>query len=274
MTSDHDENERDPFRSSPTGPVVAPPRLAAPSPQAATPRPGRRRFTLSLGAVLMFVLLISNVGIRAYRDLSRPEAWSYWKDQYVSPSLTAVQIRSAPFGGADRGGNVLAITGEVGPAAATWFRERLERAGLAPGDTVLLASPGGDLEQALIIGEIIRAHGLSTAVGAVDAAGRITPSYCASACVLIYAGGKPRYGLEGSKLGVHRFVTTGPSRDPVAEAQKTTGMVLNYMSRMGVAATVVEAMTATRNVRWLDDSEAAAMNLVTTPVRKPSTAAR
>jgi hypothetical protein len=46
------------------------------------------------------------------------------------------------------------------------------------------------------------------------------------------------------------------------------------MSRMGVAATVVEAMTATRNVRWLDDSEAAAMNLVTTPVRKPSTAAR
>jgi len=45
----------------------------------------RRRYW----SVAIFVLLISGVLIRAYRDLSRPDAWDYWKDQYVSPSLTS-----------------------------------------------------------------------------------------------------------------------------------------------------------------------------------------
>ena len=85
------------------------------------------------------------------------------------------------------------------------------------------------------MGEIIRSRGLVTAVGVVDAAGRIRPSYCASACVLVYAGGKIRFGVEGSALGVHRFVTSTPGRDPVAETQRTAGMVLSYMTRMGVS---------------------------------------
>ena len=69
-------------------------------------------------------------------------------------------------------------------------------------------------------------------------------------------------------LGVHRFVTPVPGRDPVAETQRTTGMVLGYMTRMGVSSSVVEAMSATRDVRWLGVKEAAAMNLVTDPVRE------
>jgi len=34
-----------------------------------------------------------------------------------------------------------------------------------------MSSPGGDLNQAVIMGEIIRSHGLATAVGVVDASG-------------------------------------------------------------------------------------------------------
>src|SRR2546422_13834 len=82
------------------------------------------------------------------------------------------------------------------------------------GVLILLSSPGGDLNQAAIIGEIIRARGLTTAVGIADAAGRVKPSYCASACVLVFAGGNPRFGVLGSALGVHRFVTTKPVGDP------------------------------------------------------------
>ena len=83
-----------------------------------------------------------------------------------------------------RPAGVLAIRGTIGPAAATWFRDRVDEAHLAAGDLVLLSSPGGDFDQAMIMGEFIRSRGLATAVGIADASGRIQPAYCASACVL------------------------------------------------------------------------------------------
>ncbi|WP_244443196.1 hypothetical protein [Bradyrhizobium sp. Ai1a-2] len=220
-------------------------------------------------SAVIFVLLISGVGIRAYRDLSRPDAWAYWKDQYFSPSLSSQLISKADFGGAVGSRPALAIRGEIGPAAANWFRDRLDAAHLAPGDVVLLSSPGGDLNQALIIGEMIRSRGLTTAVGVADGSGWVRPAYCASACVLAFAGGTTRYGIEGSMLGVHRFVTTAPVADPVADTQRVTGAVLHYMTRMGVSSTVVEAMSQTRDIRWLGTKEAAAMNLITDPIGRP-----
>nr|WP_218625810.1 hypothetical protein [Bradyrhizobium sp. dw_411] len=219
--------------------------------------------TRRLGSTLIFILLVAGLGIRAYRDLSRPEAWAYWKDQYVSPSLTASPIAKADLDDSGRARPGLAITGKIGPAAASWFRDRLDEAHLVAGDVVLLSSPGGDVNQAIIMGETIRSRGLVTAVGIADAPGHIKPSYCASACVLVFAGGTTRYGIEGSALGVHRFVTTSPGSDPVAETQRTAGIVLSYMTRMGVASSVVEAMSATRDVRWLGAREAATMNLIT-----------
>jgi hypothetical protein len=246
---------------------VTPPRTPIDRPGA----PSLRNATNKRGvwSVAIFVLIILGVGIRAYRDLSRPEAWSYWKDQYYSPSLTSSLIAGADLDGSGRSRPALAVGGTIGPAAASWFRDRLDDAHLAAGDAVLLASPGGDLNQAIIIGEIIRSRGLVTAVGVADAAGHVRPAYCASACVLIYAGGRPRYGIEGSMLGVHRFVAPNAVRDPIAEAQRIAGMVLGYMTKMGVSSTVVEAMSQTRDVRWLGAKEAQAMNLVTDPVGRP-----
>jgi hypothetical protein len=219
------------------------------------------------------------LSIRAYKDLSRPEAWDYWKDLYVSPSLTSTLIAKAHFDevhfdkvGADGSGGgprALFIRGTIGPAAASWFRDRLNEAHLVAGDTILLSSPGGDLNQAVIMGEIIRSRGFVTAVGVADASGRITPSYCASACVLVYAGGKTRFGVEGSALGVHRFVTTAPVGDPIAEAQRIAGAVLSYMTKMGVSSAIVTAMSETKDIRWLDPKEASAMNLITDPIGRP-----
>jgi hypothetical protein len=220
-------------------------------------------------SVVFFVLIMASVGIRAYKDLSQPDAWAYWKDQYVSPSLSASLIGRADFSGDGHGKRALAIRGTIGPAAASWLRERIDEAHLAPGEAVLLSSPGGDLQQAAIMGEIVRSHGLATAVGTADEEGRVRPAYCASACVLVFAGGKPRYGVDGSRLGVHRFFTTGPVDDPVADTQRTAGLVLGYFTKMGVSSTVVEAMSQTREVRWLDPKEALAMNLITDPIGRP-----
>jgi hypothetical protein len=268
-TEDNQEESR--FRRSPTGPAVAPPRIPpgqtpppwpAPPVQAARPR-------WHFWSIAIFLILFSSIGIRAYRDLSGPEAWHYGKDQYVSPSLTSQVIDRLHLDGASGGRRALFVSGTIGPAAASWFRSRLDEANLAPGDIVLLASPGGDLNQAMIMGEIIRRRSLATAVGGSDASGRIKPAYCASACVLAYAGGKPRFGVLGSALGVHRFVTTRPVSDPVAEAQRISGAVLGYMTKMGVASSIVEAMSETREIRWLSPRQALAMNLVTDPIEKP-----
>ena len=244
------------------GPWVRPP--ASPPPRRS--RRANRRLSWS---AIFFMLLLASVGIRAFKDLSRPEAWAYWKDQYFSPSLSSTLIPNADIDGTGNGRPALAIHGTIGPAAANWLRSQLEQAHLAPGDAVLLSSPGGDVGQAIIMGEIIRSHGLATAVGRSDGSGRVRPAYCASACVLVFAGGKPRYGISGSLLGVHRFVTTTPVRDPVADTQRTAGMLLGYMTRMGVSSSLVEAMSETSAVRWLAPKEALAMNLITDPPRKP-----
>jgi hypothetical protein len=268
LPDDDRSDRRAPLRNSPTGPWVAPPRPRADSSPAPQPTPtmtGRRRWPV--WSILFFSLLMLSIGIRAYRDLSRPEAWVYWKESYFSPSMTSSVVARIDLDGGSRNRAALAIHGTIGTASASWLRERLDEAHLTAGDIVLLSSPGGDLEQALIMGEVIRARGLATAVGTLEASGKVTRSYCASACVLVYAGGSPRYGVEGSALGVHRFVNRSPGRDPVADAQRTTGAVLSYMTKMGVSSSVIEAMSATRDIRWLDPTEALNMHLITDPIR-------
>ena len=267
MPFDDRQDEERQFQRSPTGPWVAPPRKPADPPAAPLPRAtGRKR---NLWSVVIFILLISGVTIRAYRDLSRPEAWAYWKESYLAPRMTSALIPSADFDGSGRGRRALAISGEIGAATANWLRDRLDEGHLVAGDAVLLSSPGGALNQAVIMGEIIRSRGLVTAVGVAEASGQVRPAYCASACVLVYAGGKKRYGVEGSMLGVHQFEATTQMRDPVASAQRVAGMLLGYMTKMGVSSAVVQAMTQTRDVRWIGVKEATAMNLVTDPVERP-----
>jgi hypothetical protein len=264
LPDDDREDRRGPFQNPPTGPWVAPPRATTNRSPAPPPTAVRRK--RPIWSIVFFTLLILGVGIRAYRDLSRPEAWSYWKESYVSPSMTSSVVRGINLDGGTRSRAALAIHGTIGAASANWLRERLDEAHLTAGDLVLLSSSGGNLEQALIMGEIIRSRGLATAVGTADASGKVTRSYCASACVLVFAGGSPRYGVEGSALGVHRFVNRSPGRDPVADTQRTTGAILSYMTKMGVSSSVIEAMSETRDVRWLEPAEALKMHLITDPV--------
>jgi len=235
-----------------------PPAEAAPS---SSPFAGRRKIPVL--SILMFVLLVSGVLIQAWRELSTPQAWEFWWDS-SSSSLKAQVVEPAPFAFDSRA--VLAVSGRIGPAAAGWFRKEVENAGLRPGDTIAFSSPGGDVDQAIIIGEEIRQRGLKTAVATFDAEGRMRAASCASACVLTYAGGTTRFNVAGSRLGVHRFRAEGRSEDPVADTQRVAGLILGYMTRMGVASSFMEAMSATDDIRWLTPQQAADMRLVTASV--------
>ena len=44
--------------------------------------------------------------------------------------------------------------------------------------------------------------------------------------------------------------------------------MLGYMTKMGVSSSIVEAMSETREIRWLSPKQALAMNLVTDPARQ------
>ncbi|MEH2508814.1 hypothetical protein V1291_000168 [Nitrobacteraceae bacterium AZCC 1564] len=226
----------------------------------------RRLFNRSsLVSFLFAIAIIGLYGGRAYQDLSTPQAWAYWKDLYFSHSMTASVVTVDGLGQSNR---ALAVRGEIGAATASLFRTQLDEAKLVAGDTVIFSSPGGRLDQALIMGEIIRSRGLRTLVGSVNSEGRLKPAYCASACVLAYAGGTVRALVPGSRLGVHQFTAEVPKEgardwDGVAYAQKTSGMILEYMTRMGVSPSILQQMSASKEIHWLSEKDALALNLVT-----------
>ena len=215
------------------------------------------------------MLLLSSIGIHAYRDLSRPDAWDYWKDQYVSPSLTSSVIPKLDLDGAAQGRRTLFIKGEIGPAAAKWFRERLDEAQLAAGDVILMSSPGGDLNQAAIMGEIIRSRGLVTAVGIADAVGPASNPLIAPApaCWSMPAA-RPASACRARASACIGSPPRRRSMIPSPKPRRSSGAVLGYMTKMGVSASIVQAMSETKDIRWLAPKEALAMNLITDPIAK------
>ena len=75
--------------------------------------------------------------------------------------------------------------------------------------------------------------------------------------------------FKAQDLGFTGLSQQGLPGDPVAETQQATGAVLSYMTRMGISSSIVEAMSETRDVRWLSPKEALAMHLITDPAGKP-----
>ncbi len=105
-------------------------------------------------------------------------------------------------------------------------------------------------------------------VGRVDSSGRPQPARCASACVFVFAGGKIREAMPRSMLGVHQFSSTSAKGEEsageiVSRTQQTTGIILDYITRMGVSPSIMQAMTASKDIRWLTEKEAFDLNLAT-----------
>jgi len=94
----------------------------------------------------------------------------------------------------------------------------------------------------------------------------VTPGACAALIADL--------ATEVTRHGFAALVIANAHLDPthlgaLAEAQRIAGAVLGYMTKMGVSSTIVEAMSETRDIRWLSPKQALAMNLVTDPLGKP-----
>jgi hypothetical protein len=121
------------------------------------------------------------------------------------------------------------LTGAIDPGAADRFAEEIEKRG----DyirTVVLASPGGSVNDALRIGRLIRENGFATEVEA--------GSYCASSCPLIFAGGEERIAGEGAAIGVHQVFTVSDAamsgNQGMHSAQRTSAECQRYLMDMGI----------------------------------------
>jgi Predicted periplasmic protein len=102
------------------------------------------------------------------------------------------------------------------------------------GNTVWLASSGGDIDTAMDLGRLLRKWGIFTYVAKND--------QCFSACVFAFMGGERR-GVAG-RLGIHRpyFLYTQDSPDRQARFRNLQKVVKGYVEEMDFPDSLYEAI--------------------------------
>jgi hypothetical protein len=180
-------------------------------------------------------------------------------------------------------GRQLMLKGVIEPGDADRFADALARLVLSPDLpevqdperlwTVKFDSPGGDVDEAMRIGRLLR-RGLATTEVSYRYAKRadgiydfepapdqicldgqdrlsgcfadIVKAECAGACLLAWLGGADRYAHEG-QLGTHGLPTEGPEADAVQR----------YLTEMGLGPDLVALVVAVPSdgARWISWSE-------------------
>jgi hypothetical protein len=166
------------------------------------------------------------------------------------------------------GGRLLA-TGAIVPGTADVFAAEIAKRGSYV-TTVVLASAGGSVADALAMGRLIRDKKFATEVEAGH--------YCASSCPLVFAGGAVRRAGEHAVIGVHQVSAMTPTPLPAAEgmqdAQIVSAVCQRYLRDMGVDLEVwVHAMeTPSERLFYFRPDELLALKLATEVGGLPRTA--
>lgn len=130
-------------------------------------------------------------------------------------------------------------------------------------DTVWLDSNGGNISTAMTMARLIRAHHLSTLVA--------DQAVCASACVLVLAGGVSRMGRAEAAIGLHRpqfanpAEATGKGFDEFnARYSAAVEVHRKFLLEMNIPPAVLNAILAvpSNEIRWISVKEAEAMSLL------------
>jgi len=191
-------------------------------------------------------------------------------------SATVVAVRAAEIslpesGNKSRQLNGILIEGTIAKGDFKRFQYlAFSGAGTGP---VWLASPGGDLAEAIKIGQLIRRlkmdvwapennkHLWNSMIHISDQRNNV----CASACFFIYAAGTYR---SGNVLGVHRprFAEEdlkAMTMEQAGSGQVSTGEVsADYLRKMGIPNSIIEkaATTKPNDIHWLSETEVKALS--------------
>jgi hypothetical protein len=122
--------------------------------------------------------------------------------------------------------------------------------------SIVLESPGGDVDEALKIGHLLRKHLFYTYANNDEFCHNSDCKPCASACALIWFGGVIRKG----QVGLHRPYFTDPAfkgLSPTDASTKYNRMLDDieaYLSEMEAPRSIIESMKDTRSgdIHWMD----------------------
>jgi hypothetical protein len=154
-------------------------------------------------------------------------------------------------------GRLMAV-GTIEPGTAEAFAAEVAKRGSYV-KTVVLASPGGSVTDALAMGRLVRKQAFATEVNGT----------CASSCPLVFAGGAERRAGEHARIGVHQvFAVTTTASNLAAgmdSGQRVSAECQKYLREMGVDVGVwMHAMeTPKEQLYWFKPHELLALKLAT-----------
>ncbi len=245
-------------------------------------RPPHRKRRLRRAAQALAAALLGLVALPSYADL-RPPA----RPRGVHP-MRFVRVVSAEAACKPNCPEWLSAEGQIVPGTARAFAEAVERL-KGRRLPILIHSPGGSVADAGAMGELIREKGLAVAVARTlvtncpDASPKCPDgpgsaitggAMCASACVLVLAGGVERLAAPSARIGVHQITTLVSETEGLAHLKSTRKIyeqrgvdaaVEAYLNAMGVGDPVMTLMRKTwaASIRWLSPAELKASRLAT-----------
>jgi hypothetical protein len=245
-------------------------------------RPPQRKRRLRRAARAVAVALLSLIALPSYADL-RPPARP--RGTHV---MRFVRVISAEPACKPNCPEWLSAEGQIVPGSARAFADAVAnlKGRRLP---VLIHSPGGSVADAGAMGELIREKGLAVAVARTlitncpDASPKCPDgpgsaitggAMCASACVLVLAGGVERLAALSALIGVHQITTVVSETEGLAhlksirkiyEQRGVDAAVEAYLAAMGVGEPVMTLMRKTwaASIRWLSLPELKASHLTT-----------
>ena len=194
-------------------------------------------------AVVLLMLALQCFELRAellFRSLEQVNGQQSWSPvrKYSNPSDIA--YARFPFGGTAVPAEEVRVflSGDITRAdvASAEVLGRLIQGGKQriSGNTVWLASNGGDIDSAMELGRLLRKWGVFTFIGKND--------QCFSACVFAFMGGERR--SVAGRLGIHRpyFSYTQDSPDRLARFRHLQRVVKGFVEDMDFPASLYEAV--------------------------------
>lgn len=171
----------------------------------------------------------------------------------VSAADVSVGQYDTPY--ADGPGAWIWVSGETSVGDYQRFLTALPEAIALHGSTehpidVWFDGPGGDLDEAIKLGQLIYDLGFATLVDGGDE--------CASACALLWLSGTTLYMVEGAKIGFHQAYEAAGAASIVGNAR-----VGHYLAQVGLEASVVDYVMSSEpdGITWLEPRIAEAIDL-------------
>lgn len=177
-------------------------------------------------------------------------------------------------------GATFVLSGTIESGDTDRFKAYFESNADGFGFTVALDSPGGSMMEGIRLGEYLRQTGINTLVARYpkrpdgmdnfdySAFHPIPGAECSSACALAFLGGVERSIDSGGAIGFHQFYGGDGERsaaETMEQTQTFSGVVANYLRKMGAAPDLFELMSVTPPEELFVplDSDLAALGITT-----------